>query len=70
MTLEIASPGPVETVDENYDLTIFARREAPDGDFIARRLARTEVVVCASPEYLNRRAVARVTPANWPTTSR
>jgi DNA-binding transcriptional LysR family regulator len=59
VTLEIASPGPVETVDENYDLTIFARREAPDGDFIARRLARTEVVVCASPEYLNRRGRPR-----------
>ena len=55
VTLEIASPGVVETVDEAFDLTIFARREAPDGEFIARRLARTEVVVCASPEYLDRR---------------
>lgn len=55
VTLEITSPGPVETVDESYDLTIFARREAPDGQFIARRLARSEVVVCASPEYLARR---------------
>jgi DNA-binding transcriptional LysR family regulator len=55
VTLEFASPGPVETVDEAYDITIFARREPPDGEFIARRLARTEVVVCASPEYLDRR---------------
>ena len=55
VTLEIESPGPVDTVDESFDLTIFARREPPDGDFIARRLARTEVVVCASPEYLDRR---------------
>jgi len=55
VTLEIVSPGSVETVDESYDLTIFSRREAPDGEFIARRLARTEVVVCASPEYLDRR---------------
>ena len=55
VTLEIASPGPVDTVDEAYDITIFARREPPDGDFIARRLARTEVVVCASPDYLDRR---------------
>jgi len=55
VTLEIASPGAVETVDEAYDVTVFARRDAPDGDFIARRLARTEVVVCASPEYLDRR---------------
>jgi DNA-binding transcriptional LysR family regulator len=53
--LEISSPGPVDTVDESYDLTIFSRRDAPDGEFIARRLARAEVVVCASPEYLDRR---------------
>ncbi len=55
VTLEITSPGPVDTVDESYDLTIFASREPPDGQFIARRLARSEVVVCASPEYLARR---------------
>ncbi len=55
VTLEITSLGPVEKVDESYDLTIFASREAPDGQFIARRLARSEVVVCASPEYLARR---------------
>jgi DNA-binding transcriptional LysR family regulator len=55
VTLELVSPGAVESVDDSYDLTIFSSREAPDGDFIARRLARTEVVVCASPEYLDRR---------------
>ena len=55
VTLEIDSPGAVETVNEAYDVTIFSRRDAPDGDFIARRLARTEVVVCAAPEYLDRR---------------
>ena len=55
ITLELSSPGPVETVSEDFDVTIFASREAPNGDFIARRLARTEVVVCAAPEYLDRR---------------
>jgi DNA-binding transcriptional LysR family regulator len=45
----------VETVDEGYDLSIFASRESPDGEFVARRLARTEVVICAAPEYLDRR---------------
>ena len=54
VTLELSSPGPVETVDEAFDVTIFASREPPDGEFIARRLARTEVVLCASPEYLDR----------------
>jgi DNA-binding transcriptional LysR family regulator len=55
VTLEIASPGPVATVDEAFDVTVFSSREAPEGDFIARRLARTEVVVCAAPAYLDRR---------------
>jgi DNA-binding transcriptional LysR family regulator len=55
VTLEIDSPGAVDSVNEAYDLTVFTRRDAPDGDFIARRLARTEVVVCAAPEYLDRR---------------
>ena len=55
ITLELSSPGPVETVSEDFDVTIFASRESPSGDFIARRLARTEVVVCAAPEYLDRR---------------
>ncbi|MFG6486349.1 LysR substrate-binding domain-containing protein [Roseateles sp. BYS78W] len=55
VTLEITSPGPVETVDDSYDLTIFLTREAPDGEFIARRLARSEFILCASPEYLDQR---------------
>ena len=54
VTLELTSPGPVESVHDGFDVTLFASREAPDGDFIARRLARTEVVVCASPQYLDR----------------
>lgn len=59
VTVEIVSPGPVDTVDEAFDITIFVRRDAPDGEFIARRLARTEVVVCASPDYLGRRGHPR-----------
>jgi DNA-binding transcriptional LysR family regulator len=55
VTLELTSPGPVDTVDDAYDLTIFLTREAPDGDFIARRLARSEFIMCASPDYLDQR---------------
>lgn len=55
VTLEITSPGPVETVDDSYDLTILTSREPLDGEFVARRLARTEVVMVASPDYLDRR---------------
>jgi len=55
VTVEISSPGAVETVDDNYDLTIFQARELLDGDFIARRLARSEVIMCAAPDYLDQR---------------
>ncbi len=55
VTVELHSPGPVEAMDEAYDISILSSRLPLDGDFIARRLARTEVVLCASPEYLDAR---------------
>jgi DNA-binding transcriptional LysR family regulator len=55
VTIELHSPGPVSTMDEVFDITILVARHALDGDFIARRLARTEVILCASPEYLDQR---------------
>ena len=56
VTLELSVPGPVETVDENFDVSILTEGRRPlDGSFVARRLARSEVIVCASPEYLDRR---------------
>lgn len=56
VTIELAAPGPVETVDENYDVSIIqVGRQPLDGDFVARLLARSEVITCASPEYLDRK---------------
>ena len=56
VTLELSVPGPVETVDENFDVSIIqVGRPLADGDFVARLLARSEVIICASPEYLDRR---------------
>ena len=56
VTLELSVPGPVETVDENFDVTILTEGRRPlDGNFVARRLARSEVIACAAPEYLDRR---------------
>ncbi len=55
VSIELHSPGPVETLDDSYDLTIIATRRSLQGDFVARLLARSEVVTCASPEYLDRR---------------
>lgn len=55
VTLELVVPGPVETVDENFDISIIqVGKQALDGDFVARLLARSEVITCASPEYLDR----------------
>ena len=55
VTLEVVANGPVETVDDSFDLTIAAVRKPLEGNFIARRLARSEVITCASREYLDRR---------------
>jgi len=56
VTLELSVPGVVETVDENFDVTILSEGRRPlDGNFVARRLARSEVIACAAPEYLERR---------------
>ena len=57
VTLELSVPGVVvETVDENFDVSILTEGRRPlDGSFIARRLARSEVIACAAPEYLDRR---------------
>jgi len=55
VSVEISANGPVETVSEDHDITIMSLRNPPEGDFIARRLARSEVITCASPEYLDRR---------------
>jgi DNA-binding transcriptional LysR family regulator len=53
--MELSAPGPVETVDENFDVSIIMVGRRPlDGDFVARRLARSEVIACASPEYLDK----------------
>ncbi|HET7795453.1 MAG TPA: substrate binding domain-containing protein, partial [Rhizobacter sp.] len=45
----------VETVDENYDVSIIQVGKQPlEGDFVARLLAHSEVITCASPSYLDR----------------
>lgn len=55
VTLEIAAMGQTASVDENFDLTLLQVSQPLDGHFVARRLARSEVIVCAAPEYLDRR---------------
>lgn len=59
VTLEVVANGPVESVDDSFDLTIALLRKPLDGNFVARRLARTEVITCASPDYLDKRGRPR-----------
>ncbi len=54
VNVEVCTLSAVEDVDEGHDLTILLRHRPLDGDFVARRLACTEVILCASPEYLDR----------------
>ena len=56
VSLELMASGPVPGVDESADISIiFTGGLALDGDFIARPLARSELVLCAAPGYLDRR---------------
>jgi DNA-binding transcriptional LysR family regulator len=54
ISLLITAHDASEALDETHDLTIVARRDAPDGDFVAHRLATSERVLCATPGYLRR----------------
>jgi DNA-binding transcriptional LysR family regulator len=52
----------VDLVEEGFDVGIFIGLQKFDASMIARRLATSKVVLCASPTYLERRG-APLTPA-------
>lgn len=53
--LELSASGPVEAVDENFDVSILSiGQQALQGDFVVRPLAASTFVVCAAPAYLER----------------
>lgn len=53
LTIALAAPGMVETLDESFDLSLITTGEAPlDGPFVARRLACSRVILCATPAYM------------------
>jgi len=47
--------GPVEAPLEDQDISLVVRAVGLDGDFIAHRLASSEVLLCAATTYLRRR---------------
>ncbi len=53
--IELSVSGPVETIDENADVSVIqVVRPLEGGDFVARLLAHAEVIACSSPAYLER----------------
>jgi DNA-binding transcriptional LysR family regulator len=52
VTVEITTAWPLTAPDNERDLTIIVAHEPLHGDFVARRLARAEVLNCAAPSYL------------------
>jgi len=53
VTIDVCTRGADGDIDEEHDISIVWRNQPLDGDFIARRLAESEVILCASPEYLD-----------------
>ncbi|MFM2341504.1 MAG: hypothetical protein RLZZ592_1157 [Pseudomonadota bacterium] len=54
ITLSLTPTIDFSGIDDQHDITILALRDPPEGDFIARQFARSEVILCASPAYLDR----------------
>lgn len=54
VSVELAARDRVEAPEDGRDISIVVTREPLDGEFVARRLARSEVVACAGPALLDR----------------
>ncbi|MDB5982404.1 MAG: LysR family transcriptional regulator [Pseudomonas sp.] len=46
-----------DLLEEGYDMSIVLARDLPDSGFIAQRLGITYSILCASPEYLDKRGM-------------
>ena len=56
LTIELTVQNSVETVDDGHDISILTlKRPLETGNFIARLLAHSEMIACATPAYLNKR---------------
>lgn len=55
ITLDLSAGGPVDSVDDSHDISLVVRAGALEGDFVAHRLAQSQVLLCAAPGYLRQR---------------
>jgi DNA-binding transcriptional LysR family regulator len=51
------SPRAVDLVEDGFDVGIFSGLQKFDASLIARKLCSSEVMLCASPDYLARRGI-------------
>lgn len=54
VAVDVTASAPVETLHEAFDISIVVAAGGLAGDFIAHPLASSQVLLCASPEYLLR----------------
>ena len=60
LTIELSVQNSVETVDDTHDISILTvKQPLSSGNFVARLLAKSELITCATPNYLNRRGRPR-----------
>lgn len=59
ISVDLTASGPVDSVDEGHDISLVVRTDRLDGDFVAHRLARSQVLLCAAPSYLRQRGQPR-----------
>ena len=56
LTIELSVQNNVETVDDTHDISILTLKQPlSTGNFVARLLAQSEMITCATPAYLDRR---------------
>ena len=54
VSIELTVPGAVNAVDESHDVSVLMVEKLPEGEYVAKRLARSEFIICAAPDYLDR----------------
>jgi len=56
LTIELTVQNSVEAVDDSHDISILTLKQPlQTGNFVARLLAHSEMITCATPAYLDRR---------------
>jgi len=56
LTIELTVQNQVEAVDDSHDISILMLKQPlATGNFVARLLAHSEMITCATPTYLDRR---------------